>query len=210
MTVSQVSLANLMLERRSIRQYDPTVTISAAELRTIINSATRAPSSQNMQPWHFVIVSSAGGKEQIKPAMLYNQTQAETASAMIFIFGDLDPAQRVEQIMQGPVDNGTMSAENRARRVEQISSYYQQAALTTLRETALLDAGLVAMNLMISARAHGYETCAIGGFDKEQIGEILGLDPQRYFPILALSIGQAAETGYDSFRLPSEDVMTWL
>ena len=35
-----------------------------------------------------------------------------------------------------------------------------------MKDTVLIDGGLVAMQFMLAARAHGYDTCPIGGFEK--------------------------------------------
>lgn len=207
--MNESTFEDLFLGRRSIRNYDSSHKISRTEMSQILAEATRAPSSQNLQPWHFVVVDSFLGKEKIKPAMMFNSQQTETASAVIFIFGDLDPTKRVKKIMHGPVTNGTMTEENRAYRVNQLKDYYHSIPQETIRETAILDGGLVAMSLMIAARQHGLDTCAIGGFDKTTIGNLLGVDAERYFPIVALSIGKAIEEGFESFRLPTDDITTY-
>ena len=63
---------------------------------------------------------------------------------------------------------------------------------------------------MLVARAHGYDTNPIGGFERDQIAEVLNLDKERYYPVMILSIGKAAEKGYPSYRLPTSDITTWL
>lgn len=65
------------------------------------------------------------------------------------------------------------------------------------------------MQLMLVARAHGYDTNAIGGFEADQLAEAFDLDPERYVPVLILSIGKAADAGYESFRLNPETFTTW-
>ena len=49
-----------------------------------------------------------------------------------------------------------------------------------MKDTVLIDGGLVAMQFMLAARAHGYDTCPIGGFEKDQIAEAFGLDKESY------------------------------
>ncbi|MNJ42370.1 putative NAD(P)H nitroreductase YodC [compost metagenome] len=73
----------------------------------------------------------------------------------------------------------------------------------------MIDGGLVSMQLMLVARAHGYDTCPIGGFEKEQIAEAFGLDKDRYVPIMLISIGKAKDAGYQSYRLPADKVAQW-
>ena len=54
-----------LTERRSIRKYDPTIKISKEEMKNMLEEATRAPSSMNMQPWRFIVVESNEAKEKL-------------------------------------------------------------------------------------------------------------------------------------------------
>ena len=60
------------------------------------------------------------------------------------------------------------------------------------------------MQFMLVARAHGYETNPIGGFEAEKLAETFGLDQERYVPVMILSVGKGMETGYESVRLAPE------
>ncbi|MNF09263.1 putative NAD(P)H nitroreductase YodC [compost metagenome] len=73
----------------------------------------------------------------------------------------------------------------------------------------MIDGGLVSMQLMLAARAHGYDTNAIGGFEKDQIAEMFGMDKERYIPVMLISIGKAAAEGYQSVRLPIDKIAEW-
>lgn len=45
-----------MKERRSVRKYEPNVSISVEEIKDMIKEATTAPSSSNLQPWRFIVI----------------------------------------------------------------------------------------------------------------------------------------------------------
>jgi nitroreductase len=57
---------------------------------------------------------------------------------------------------------------------------------------SLLDCGMAAQNLMLSATALGLGTCPVGGFDEEEVRKILSL-PENVKPILIIPIGYPAE-----------------
>ena len=196
--------------RRSIRTYDTEVKISKEEMSQIINEAAKAPSSVNMQPWRFVVVETKEGKEKIKPLVKFNVNQLETSSAMIVIFGDLNSFSKSEQIYNNAVEKGYMPEEVKERQLGVLTNYYGTMSREKNIETVLIDSSLVAMNLMLVARAHGYDTNAIGGFEKDQIAEAVNLDKDRYYPVMMLPIGKAVDGGYPSYRLPAEDITTWL
>lgn len=196
--------------RRSIRVYDTEIKISREEMTTIIDEAVKAPSSINMQPWRFAIVESNEGKEKLKPLIRFNTMQLETSSAMIVIFGDLNSFDNAEKIYSTAVEKGYMPQEVKERQIGAFTSYYENMTREKNIETVLIDGSLVAMNLMLVARAHGYDTNPIGGFEREDIAEAVNLDKDRYYPVMILSIGKASDQGYPSYRLPASDITTWL
>ena len=78
-----------------------------------------------------------------------------------------------------------------------------------MNDVVKIDASLAAMQLMLSARAHGYDTNPIGGFEADQIAAAFDLDPERFVPVMVLSLGKAAEVGYDSVRLAADKFTTF-
>ena len=59
---------DLILGRRSIRKYDESHKIPRDELNEILMNAMKAPSSKNMQPWRFLVIDTAEGKNKLAPA----------------------------------------------------------------------------------------------------------------------------------------------
>lgn len=205
----QSDFAQIMKGRRSIRKYDETVKISKEEMKSILEDATTAPSSVNMQPWRFVVVESDEAKAKLQPLVRSNQLQLETSAAMIVIFGDMNSIEMAEKIYGTTVERGWMPAEVKERQIGWITPLYKDMPKQKKTEIILIDGGLVAMQLMLTARAYGYDTNPIGGFDRDHIAAALELDPERYYPVMIVSIGKAAEEGFQTFRLPVEDIATW-
>lgn len=195
--------------RRSIKRYDSTVKISREEMTEILRKANMAPSSVNLQPWRFLVIDSPEAKAKLAPLARFNQIQVETSSAVIAVFGDLDSFAYAEEIYGKAVELGYMPADVKERLMESITQYYANMTPEVNLQTVLIDCGLVSMQLMLVARAHGYDTNPIGGYEKDKIAEAFGLDPKRYFPVMLISIGKAADSGHPSYRLPVDKVATW-
>ena len=195
--------------RRSIRNYDTNVKISKEEMTQILEEATLAPSSVNMQPWRFLVIDSEEGKATLAPLAKFNQVQVETSSAVIAVFGDMNAVDQLENIYDTAVAKGLMPQEVRDRQVPAIQGMYSSISANDLKDSILIDSGLVSMQLMLVARAHGYDTNPIGGYEKDQIAEAFGLEKERYLPVMLLSIGKAVDAGYPSVRLPIADIAEW-
>ncbi|MFZ2608999.1 MAG: nitroreductase family protein [Lactococcus raffinolactis] len=208
-TLKNNDFSDIAYNRKSIRVYDETVKISREEMLEMIEEATLAPSSVNMQPWRFVIVESDEAKATLKPLIRFNTRQNDTSSAMILIFGDMQCYEFGEEIYDKAVAEGKMSQEVRDQQIGAIIPYYKNFTKAQMNDVVKIDASLAAMQLMLSARAHGYDTNPIGGFEADQIAAGFDLDPERFVPVMVLSLGKAAEVGYDSVRLAADKFTTF-
>ncbi len=201
-------MKDIILNRRSIRKFTD-YKISQAEILEMIDLAQRAPSSGNFQPWRFFIIETNVAKEKLRQAMPGNQLQLDTSSQMILITADKHKHQMAETIYDRAVLAGYMPEEVRARQLARIKENPPNTDDPKYINGLFLDAGLVAMNLMLTARIHGYETNPIGGFNKDLVNDALGID-KRYIPVVLISIGKKDDDGYQSVRLNATETTTFI
>ncbi|GAA0136109.1 nitroreductase family protein [Paenibacillus sp. YSY-4.3] len=199
----------IALERRSVKVYDPEVKISREEMTEILAKASRAPSAINMQPWRFLVIDSLEGKEKLASLASFNQTQVLTSSAVIAVFYDSNNIEYMDEIFNKAVELGYMPQDIKDMQLQQARPYYASLTSSALRDINMLDSGLVSMQLMLVARAHGYDTNPMAGYDKDRIAEVFHLDKERFQPVMLLSIGKASKEGYPSYRLPVDTITTW-
>ncbi|OJG95851.1 NAD(P)H nitroreductase [Enterococcus thailandicus] len=199
----------IIAERKSIRKYDPEVKISKVEMTEMLKLASTAPSAANIQPWRVVVVESDEAKATLEPVLMGNKLQNETSSAMLLIFGDLLAYENVERIYDEAVEKQMMPLEVREQQVSTIRAGYSSLPTEVLREVVKTDASLFAMQLMLIARSYGYDTNPMTGFYQDQLAETFSLDPERYVPVMILSIGKAVEEGYRSIRLTVDEFSSW-
>lgn len=202
-------LIDLIIGRKSIRKYDPAQKISREELQQMLQEASRAPSALNLQPWRFLIIESAAGKEKLKPLFFNNPTLIDDSAAMIAVMGDLQASDYKDGIYDRAVAEGKMPEEERIKEINMITSMYANMPRDNRLTDVSFNSALAAMQLMLVARAHGYETCPLGGFDKDCFGEAFGFGQDRYIPFILLAIGKPAEKGFDTVRLDTDEITKW-
>ncbi|MEC0225715.1 nitroreductase family protein [Paenibacillus alba] len=195
--------------RRSVRNYDENIKISQEEISEIISEASLAPSSANMQPWRVIVVDTPEGKEKLRPLVRFNTLQNDTSSAMLLIFGDTQSYVYAEEIYNTAVEQGKMPAEVRDRQLGTILSMFPALPKELKIEVAKIDCSLFAMQLMLVAHAHGYDTNPMAGFEVDQVAKAFDLDEERYAPVMIISIGKAKEEGHESVRLSSDKITFW-
>lgn len=195
----------IAMKRRSVRRYDETVDISREEISEILEMAVTAPSSSNMQPWRFVVMDRAQAKEKLLSHVQFNRGTVSTASAVIAVFGDLESVENAEHIMQETDEIRGRTAEpgpEGKNPRERIISALSARTKEEKKSIALIDCGLVTMQLMQAARVFGYDTCPLGAYDRETVGRLLEMESKRYEPVMLLIIGKAAAPGIPPYRLP--------
>lgn len=199
----------ILLGRKSVRQFDTSVKISKEEMEQIISEAVTAPSAINMQPWRFVVIESEAGKETLKPLIRFNTRQNDTSSAMILVLGDLQNFDYAERIYSEAVEKGVMPQEVKEAQLGAFTPMYSTLTKEDMAKIVTIDGSLAAMQLMLVARSYGYETNPMTGFEHDKIVEAFGFDPERYVPIMMIAIGKAEEEGYPSIRMSTDEVVTF-
>ncbi|AWM21194.1 MULTISPECIES: nitroreductase family protein [Bacillus] len=197
---------DVLKARASVKEYDTNAPISKEELTELLDLATKAPSAWNLQHWHFTVFHSDESKAELLP-VAYNQKQIVESSAVVAILGDLKANENGEEVYAELASQGYITDEIKQTLLGQINGAYQSEQFA--RDSAFLNASLAAMQLMIAAKAKGYDTCAIGGFNKEKFQKQFDIS-ERYVPVMLISIGKAVKPAHQSNRLPLSKVSTWL
>jgi nitroreductase len=200
------SILSIMSERSSVRKYDPTVKISKEELKDILELTGKAPSAWNLQHWKFMVFHSDESKERVLP-IAYNQSQITESSAVVAILGDLEANKNTDKVYNPLVSAGFMKEEIKDTLAGQIHGAYQNPVFA--RDAAFSNASLAAMQLMLTAKAKGYDTCAIGGFNASQLSETFKIE-DRYVPVMLITIGKAAKPAHQSSRISIDELSTFL
>ncbi len=201
---------SLFLKRKSVRKYDENYKIPRDELNTILKTTLRAPSSMNLQPTRLLVIESDEAKEKIRPALYGNQIQLDTSSAFILVLTNLNKFEVGKNIFKNSHSEGFLPENVFEKQMSIINDRKKTYPIEKTIQEGFLDAGLLAMQLMLVAKDHGYDTCAIGGFNKETILDTLEIDNKDLMPVLIISLGKAAEAGFDSYRLDLEDVVKFM
>jgi nitroreductase len=199
------SLSEIIKDRHSVRNYDPSYIIQREEIEEILRGATLAPSSSNLQPWRFVVVEDQAAKKELR-SIAYNQEQVEMASAVIVVLGDLEMFKSAEKVYQSALVSGFMTEENRKKMIDNTINLYSKASDEMRKNIANYDAGLVSMQIMLIAKDRGYDTVPMSGFNKEKFVEKFNI-PNRFYPIVLIPIGKAAAPAHPTTRLPLEEVL---
>ncbi|MBK9387655.1 MAG: nitroreductase family protein [Planctomycetes bacterium] len=169
--------------RRSVKHYDPDHVMPEQDLQLLLEHAVLSPTSFNIQNWRFLVVRDKALRQQIRAAA-WNQAQVTDASVLIVMCADLqawkhDP---VRYWRDAPAPLREMLA-------PMIEPFY--AGKPELqRDEAMRSMGFAGQTLMLAAKALGYDSNPMIGFDPQKVAELIRLPKDHVIGFL-LPIGKA-------------------
>lgn len=187
-------------QRRSIRKFDATHSMSDAEVRQLIELTMLSPTAFNIQHWRWVHVKQAQLREQIK-AVAWNQEQVTDASALFVLCADV-------QAWQKEVGRYWVNAPEAVREfmVGAIDQYYRGREQVQ-RDEAMRSGGIVAQTMMLAAMGMGYDTCPMDGFDFDAVAKLINL-PADHAIVMMIAVGKGLEAARPrAGQLPIDQVL---
>lgn len=171
--------------RRSVKAYDTEHKMTQSEIDQLMSLAVLSPTAFNIQHWRFVVVQDPVLRQQIR-AVSWNQAQVEESSLLIVLCADVKAwekqPERYWRDAPKPVQDILVPA---------IKNYYtgnEQAQ----RDEAMRSCGMAATTLMLAAKAMGYDTCPMDGFDFDAVSKLLNL-PADHIPTMFVVVGKALQ-----------------
>jgi nitroreductase len=176
-------------ERRTVERFDPHRTVDDATIVELVQDATRAPSSFNLQHWRFVAVRRPEDREKLK-SIAFGQEQVRSAPVTFIVLADLQAVDLLPEILEVAVERGAMAEGKAAAWIRMAREIYADPVVA--RDEAVRSASLAAMTLMLAAEARGLATGALTGFDPARLRAAFGIGP-RWLPVMLVTVGWAAE-----------------
>ena len=192
-------VADSALSRRSIRKYTD-ADIPDADIWEILNLASRAPSTMNMQPWRFVAVKDRETRQKLM-AVGMNQPQIGSAPVVIVLYSDFKDA------VGRPDDwiHPNFQGEERDKRRAQIVGAFGGMEPTNGEWLARSQANIALGYLLLVLESLGYGSSPMLGFDPAGVKALLGL-PEHVMISALVAFGIPAEEGHTSIRIPTEKI----
>lgn len=186
--------------RRSVKQFDPDYRLTEQEIEALLSLAALSPTAFNIQHWRFVLVRDTTLRQQIRQ-VAWNQAQVTDASLLIVLCADLKAWEKQpERYWQ----NAPQAA--RDFLLPAIQDYYTNKPRTE-RDEAMRSCGMAAQTLMLAAKAMGYDSCPMDGFDFAEVAKLINL-PADHAISMFVAIGKALQPAQPrGGQLPLSDVV---
>lgn len=178
-----MELFDAIYGRRAVKHYDPDHELTKEEETKLLQAAIQAPTSFNIQHWRFVVIRDKGLREQIK-AVGNNQAQMTDASLLILMTAD----------MKAWAKNPERYFKDAPKEVSDLlvgwMGPFHEGREWLQRDEAQRSIGMAMQNLMLAAKAMGYESCPMIGFDLDEVAKLVNLPGDHVIgPLVAIGKG---------------------
>jgi len=175
-------------QRRAVKSFDAEHQMTQEEVEKLLSLAMLAPTAFNIQHWRFVVVEDKALRQQIREVS-WDQAQVTDASLLVVLCADVkawtkDPSRYWKDAPE-PVRDFLVPA---------IHQYYDGREQVA-RDECMRSCGIAAQTIMLSAKAMGYDSCPMDGFDFDAVAKMINL-PEDHLIAMFVAVGKAVAPAY--------------
>ena len=217
-----MDLLNVSKQRYTTKAYDPTKKIPQEQFERLLQILRLAPSSINIQPWHYFIADNDAAKQRITKALVgkyaYNAPKVLDSSHTILFCTKADiTEQHLENLLTQDDISGRFKDE-KAKQGQKDSrtgyvDYYRNEK-GDIQRWAENQTFIALGQMLLAAGIEDIDATPIGGFDEDIINQELELAEHGLIPSVIMTLGYRSENDFNAklpkSRLKAEEIFTHL
>ncbi|NKB16028.1 MAG: nitroreductase family protein [Sphingomonadales bacterium] len=174
--------------RRAVKHFDPTFMMPADHEAQLLDLARQAPTSFNLQNWRLVNVKDQALRSEIRAAA-WDQAQVTDASLLFVFAADLRAHERdpARYWVDAPREAQDIL-------VPLITPFYADRPWLA-RDEGMRSVGFAAQTIMIAAKALGYDSCPMIGFDLDAVSRLVRV-PADHAIAMMLAVGRSTKPAW--------------
>ena len=170
-------------KRRAVKHFDPEHRLNDNEERALLEAAMQSPTSFNIQHWRFVVIKDPNLRKEIR-AVGNDQAQMTDASLLIVMTAD------VQAWRKEPKRYWRNAPEDVAELLVNWMGPFHEGREDLQRDEAQRSIGMAMQTLMLAAKAMGFDSCPMIGFEHEDVAKLIGLPEDHVMgPMVAIGKG---------------------
>jgi len=197
--------------RHACKIFDENKIIPDEQMRYILEAGRKSPSSFGMEGWKFLVISKKALKERLRP-YCWNQVQITSCSHLVIILCAIENVKPSSGVPQKRFARRPLSDEQIKQYIELYSNHLSQTLSSdediyhwTSRQTYI-----ALGNMMTAAAFVGIDSCAIEGFEKAKIEEVLDIDTTQWQVSVLLPFGYRINEQSRQLRVPFDEVVEFI
>ncbi|MFC1742465.1 NAD(P)H-dependent oxidoreductase [Candidatus Riflebacteria bacterium] len=189
--------------RHACKEFDSEKKIANEDLRFILETGRLSPSSFGLEQWKFLVIQKDEDKSKLQKAC-FEQKQLTTCSDVVVVLGKIGLYHAGSEYVSKMFKRWGFPDDIYNFMLNFHSSMVKEMDLT---QWSVEQCHIAAANMMTAAALIGIDSCPIGGFQPEQVKEILALDSEKFIPTLILTFGYRKNEQPPKIRLAFDEVV---
>lgn len=216
-----IDVVEISKERYTTKHYDKTKQVTEDQLNQLLEVIRNAPSSVNVQPWHFIVVNNQTSSSKILPAVFdFNHARiVDSSYTIIFCIKEELSDAYLKHVLDKEREDGRFGnanaeieqAQDTGRRYFVSSNSQTEAQLFDWESRQLY---IALGQFLFAAKAIGIDSTPIEGFDPKVMDSLLNLPEQGFKSVVLASIGFGAKNDSNAARpksrLSKEELFTFI
>lgn len=217
-----MNLTSILNGRYSTKYFNPSKKIASEDLEQLQLLLQMSPSSVNLQPWHFVIVTTDEGRQRmtkgVQGSYKFNEAKISNASHVVLFCAktSVDEAYK-EQILASEDKAGRFPNEKIKQMTEDGRTLFVNLHKELIKDEQPWLEKQVYLNLgqfLLGAAVLGIDACPMEGIDAAILNEEFKLTEKGLTAIAAVALGYRTENDFNDpkqtpkARLAREELIT--
>jgi len=200
-----MDILKIAKNRYSTKEFDATKKLNEEQISKMEDLLQLAPSSTNIQPWHFIIATTEEGKKRIAKAVQgfysFNESKVLDASAVVVFASKVDLTEEYLQhiLDQEDADGRFPKPESKAKN-HGVRSYFANTHKFDYKDFQYWVDKQVYLNLgnfLLGVSALGLDTVAMEGVALKVLDEEFGLRKKGFTASVVVSVGYHKESDFN-------------
>lgn len=162
-----------------------------------------APSSFGLQPFKVMVIEGKDTKEALLPAS-YNQKQITTCSHLLVFCAYTNIKERIDEV-EKMMKDAKVPEEKYSTYIGMMRDFEKNIPEDRRVIWAQKQCYIALGNALNGAKALGFDSCPMEGFDANAYSKILGL-PENLIPTIVCPVGYGADTPHPKMRFKKEEL----
>lgn len=197
--------------RHACKIFDETKKISNEDIKYILETGRKSPSSFGQEPWKFLVITNPELKAKIRP-FCWDQPQITTCSHLVVLLAAIESTKPTSSEVLRKFNRRGLSQEMVEAYIKKYSSHLEDTFSSdektlawTSRQTYIAMA-----NMITAAAVKGIDSCPIEGFEKENVEKVLDLDLTKYQVSCILPFGYRINEQSSQLRESFENIVEFV
>ncbi|MFI2859157.1 oxygen-insensitive NAD(P)H nitroreductase [Paenibacillus sp. JSM ZJ436] len=195
-----------MKKRYSAKEFDPSKSISSENMRNIEALLQLAPSSTNLQPWHFIIAQTDEGKKRMARAaeglFIFNKSKVLNAAAVVVFATKTDISEEYLQHLtdredqDGRFAQGNFKTDNHNGRKMFVD--FHKFDYKDVQQWAEKQVYLNLGSFLLGVAALDIDAVAMEGMDLQALDDEFSLHEKGFSSCVVVALGYRAPSDFNA------------